>query len=227
MSKQAKKARPSAKRKDDLGLRLQEAEKNTNWLELNDALYDACDRAPEVLKPVLSRFFEHRQWVIRASALEIAGLLRWRQFSEQVVNHLRDHNRIVRSYALMAYYDLHGAKALPVIDEFCTDKDVRLRAEALALRYIQTADADSRERLGGILRRKNCDYHHRYAVLHAFEYYCKPRPDDKVIELFAEILPDIPKNYGLAKDINRLIAKWKQAKRNEKTGSPKGKRTAR
>lgn len=91
-----------------------------------------------------------------------------------MVKHLRDPNAVVRSYALTAYYDLYGDKALPVIDEFCGDTDVHLRAEALALRYIQTTDVDSLERLGQILRRRNCDYHHRYAVLHTFECHCKP-----------------------------------------------------
>lgn len=227
MSKQMKKARPSANRKADLRLQLQEAEKDKDWLRLDDVLYDACDHAPEVLKPILCRFIEHRQWVIRASALEIAGILGCKQFSEQVANHLRDRNRTVRSYALTAYYDLHGAKGLPVIDELCTDSDVRLRAHALALRHIQTTDADSLEKLGRILHRKNCDYHHRYAALHTFDYYCKPRPDEKVIELFADILSDISENYGLAKDIKRLIARWTQSKKSEDTSEVRGKKAAR
>ncbi len=227
MGKRAKKSKQPPKSEGDLRARLEEAEKDRDWLGLDDTLYEACNHAPEVLKPILSRFIEHRQWVIRASALEIAGMLGWKQFSEQVASHLHDRNGVVRSYALTAYYDLHGAKALSVIDEFCTDKDVHLRAEALALRYIQTADVNSLERLGRILRRKNCDYHHCYAVLHAFEYYCEPGPDDKVIELFADILPDFPKNSGLAKDIKRLIAKWKQSKKSEEAHPPKGKKAAR
>lgn len=227
MSRRAKKDEQPPKSEADLRARLEEAEKDRDWLGLDDTLYEACNHASEVLKPILSRFIEHRQWVIRASALEIAGMLRWKQFSEQVASHLRDRNGVVRSYALTAYYDLHGARAVPVIDEFCTDKDVHLRAEALALRYIQTTDVNSLERLGRILRRKNCDYHHCYAVLHAFEYYCEPGPDDKVIELFTDILPDIPKDYGLAKDIKRLIAKWKQSKKSKKRSSSSKNKAAR
>lgn len=214
MRRQRKKPKQAANKKGDIVLRMKEAEDDKDWGEVCTILYDACDSNPEALKAVLPRFIEHHAWVVRASAIEVAGLLRWKQFSGLVAARLQeDRNRLVRSYALMAYYDLWGAKALPVINEFCTDGDVSLRTEALALRYVQTQDPDSLAKLGHILRRKRCDWHHRSGALYVFDYYCHPQPDDQVVELFGDILADVPKELGLAREMKALVAKWKRPDR--------------
>jgi hypothetical protein len=112
----------------------------------------------------------------------------------------------------MAYYDLRGAKVLPVIKEFCEDKDVGLRVTALALLFTENDDKVAFEKLSRILTRKRCKINHRYGAMHIFDHYCDVRPQSRIFKLYEEILPDVPKSLGLAKDIRSTLKKWKQSK---------------
>ena len=197
-------------RGSDIQSRIEAAVADKDWGEVSDILDNAtCDDA-EALKPILPELVACRRWLVRASAVDAIGFLGLRQLLDQVKSRLADRNMIVRGYALGAYYDLLGAKALPVIEDFCGAKDVGLRVDALALDYIETRDRDVFDRLRKILVRKRCSYFYRYASLHMLEAYLDIRRHPEIIALFEEILPLIPRSYGLAKDLRKKLKEWKK-----------------
>jgi hypothetical protein len=206
-------------RRSDVRTRIREAEKAKHWGELAGILDDADRNDIATLKPIIPDLIRHHEWIIRASTLEAIGRSHLHSFANRVKARLRDRNRIVRSYALMAYYDLLGAKALPMIDVLCTSQDMRVRVTALALRYIDTHDSHALEALRRILTRKNCSYFHRSAVMRMFDYYFDSHPPTSVVALYEDVLPDVPKSSGLAKDMKKLLGgNWRRGKPGTKTG---------
>lgn len=150
----------------------------------------------------------HHNWLVRASAVEAAGVFRQRKLIDLVEARLKDTNKIVRRYALQAYYDLRGAQSLPTLKDFCGDKDVRIRVTALALGYAATRDESFLMTSERILRRQYCRYHDRYAALHVLDYYLGVSTDPGVMEMFRHILTVTPKSLGLAKGIREKLKRW-------------------
>jgi hypothetical protein len=203
----------------DVAGRLKIAEAEKDWVEVCDILYDACDYAPEALKSLVPRYIEHHYWNLRATVVEVVGIRRLSQFSGLVAARLRDRNADVRSYALMAHYELLGVEALPAIDEFCTARNITDRVTALVLRYVETADPDAIKRLDEILGRKGCKPLHCQAAMNIFDYYYDSNPDDQVVGLFKAVLPNVPKEYGWAPEMERMLAQWKRVRTGRKKES--------
>lgn len=197
-------------KKSRIAARLRVAEAQKDWVAVCDVLYEACDYEPEVLELAVPQFIGHHYWNLRATAVEVAGIRRLHQCTGLVAARLRDPNAVVRSYALMAYYELVGAKAGAIINDYCEGRDVGVRLTALALRYIQTGETDVLSRIARILGRKTCKPQHRSTILNIFDYYYKGRPDTAVLEVFAAILPGVPEDFGQAKEIKDALAKWKR-----------------
>jgi hypothetical protein len=84
---------------------------------------------------------------------------------------LKDKHPVVRAFALMTYHDLIGSKALPAIEEFCGTENVGLRFTALALRYVETGDEETLEKLGKILTTKRHYPENRYTSVNIFDRY--------------------------------------------------------
>jgi len=185
--------------------RIQRAEEEKDWAGVCDILEEAKPKDVEQLEPLTKHFLANRHWIVRASAVEMVGVLRLHQFAREVKLRLSDPNSDVRSYALMAYYDLLGARALPVIKEFAGVKDTRLRVTALVLLYVQTQDKETLARLGRLLTRKRCRYDNRYVALNEFDYYLDLKKHPEVVSLLERILQSTPRSYGLAKDIRRVL----------------------
>ncbi len=188
--------------------RIQRAEEEKDWAGLSDILDEARPEDVEQLKqlkPLMKHLLAHRRWIVRASAVEVVGVFRLRQFAREVKLRLSDPSSDVRSYALMAYYDLFGARALPVIKDFAGVKDTRLRVTALVLLYVQTQDKDALARLSRLLTRKRCRYDNQYVALNEFDYYLDLKKHPDVVSLLERILQSTPRSYGLAKDIRRVL----------------------
>ena len=147
----------------------------------------------------------HRERVVRATAVELVGEFELSEYANQVRARLRDRNVHVRSYALMAYYDLFGDEALPVIRKHCQDKSVHIRVTALTLCYIATEDKTVLESLKRIVLRRDCDYHHRCAVLNTLEHYLDISTYPELIDMYKAILRVAPKSQGVSKDIARKL----------------------
>jgi hypothetical protein len=203
------------KKTNTLLVRIKEAQNQKDWGEVSGILGEATvndkDDIAE-LKSIIPDLVLHHEWLVRASTVEFIGDFRLRKFENLVKERLQDSNSIVRSYALMAYYDIKGAKSLPVIKEFCEIKDVALRLTALGLLFIKTGDMDAFKKLSKILTRKRCKPIHRSASTNFFDFYCNAKQLSEVVKLYEEILPDIPKTHWSAKDIQRMLKKWKQSK---------------
>jgi hypothetical protein len=209
MGKHMNSSQKNKRRSIDISARLQEARKDKDWGEVADILDRASKDDIKALAPMIPDLIEHPRWLVRASVVEAISYANLRLFAGLVKDRLKDSNRVVRSYALRAYYDLLGSEALRVIDAFCGAKDVRVRVTALALRYVETGDHGAFDRLRRILTRKGCDFRHRSTVMWIFEDYCADGPNSDVIRLHEEVLKDLPKSLGVAKDMGRMLKKWR------------------
>lgn len=195
--------------------RIKRAEEEKYWAEVSGILDDTTPDDVEQLKPLMKHLLAHRNWLVRASAVEVVGVFRLHQFASEVKLRLSDPNSNVRSYALMACYDLLGARALPVIKEFARVKDTRLRVTALVLLYVQTQDEDALAQLGRLLTRKRCRYDNRYVALNQFDYYLDLKKHPEVVSLLERILQSTSRSYGLAKDIRRVLCGERINKRKD------------
>jgi hypothetical protein len=194
---------------DSLLARLNEAEQQKDWGEMASILDDATEGDVGVLRSVIPRLAAHQNWLIRASAMELIGDFRLRSFMNLVEVGLEDKHPSVKSYALMAYYDLLKKKALPTIERFERAADIGLRVTALALHYVERSDEHTFRTLEGILSRKRCSSTHRYAVINVFDHYSEVKSHKEMVELFESILQDVPASDGLASEITKKLNKWR------------------
>jgi len=181
------------------------AEDEKAWHVVSEILDNAKEADVDVLKPVIPRLVVHRHWLARVSAVELVGNFQLGEFLELVRGRLDDRNVHVKCYALMACYDLLGAKALPLIQNACQDRSVHVRVTALALCYVVTEDRSFLNSLERVVLRKNCDYLHRYAVLHIFDRYLDVSSHPELLEMFRAILRMAPRRQGISKDIAKKL----------------------
>jgi hypothetical protein len=188
--------------------RLSEAEKGPCYLDIEDILDQASTRNIGALKSALPRLMQHHAYVIRASAVELVGNFKLTEFRSLVEARLQDRNVHVRAYALMAYYDLLGNRALPLIREYCQEKSVHLRVTAVALCYVITEDETVLKTLKKIVLRRNCDYHHRFAALNILDRYLEIASRPQLIDMFKAMLRITPKRQGISKEITQKLRTW-------------------
>jgi hypothetical protein len=200
----------------DIRARLQKAQTTKDWGEVVSILDESTEREANVLRSVMPDLITHHNWLVRASAVEAVGTFRQRRSITLVQARLKDRNEVVRSYALVAYYDLLGAKSLSTLKAFCGDRNVRIRVAALALCYAATRDKPSLRTLERILLRKYCRYHNRYLALNVLDYYVDISADPNVTEMFRSILKVTPEFLGLAKDIKKKLQQWESRQRQER-----------
>lgn len=200
------------------------ADKRYGGLQLGHILDDAEEHDVSIIQHYVPDLFDHGDWTVRADALEFVGRFRLRRFLDLVKVRLQDRSRVVRTYALCAYYDLAGAKALPLLDEASRDSNTTYRITALVLRYIETQDEAVLDELHKALTRRRCRFTHRYAAMNTFDAYVDVGMYPEIIKLFEEVQSSLAKasrKYGLDKDIPRMLAKWKasaKAHRSTKSG---------
>jgi hypothetical protein len=197
-------------RRDSVSLRISDAEARRDWGEVSDILDHATREDIMAIRPIIPHLATHREWIIRASTVEAIGASHLRSYASLIKERLDDTHVVVRAYALMAYYDLLGRKALPLIYDLCASREVSIRVTALSLRYVHTGDRDAFNALRKLLTRKGCSPYHRSAVMRIVDYYCGAQVSDEMIHLFEEVLPDVPpKVLGLAEDMRKKLAKWR------------------
>jgi hypothetical protein len=193
--------------------RLREAQSTKDWGEVSCILDEATGSDANAITPIMTELVTHHNWLVRASAVEVVGVFRQGQFVDLVQARLRDTNKVVRSHALQAYYDLLGAQSLPTLKSFCGDKNVGIRVTALALCYAATKDDSLLRTLKGILLREYCRYNDRYAALHTLDYYLDISTDPDVMQMFRSILKVTPRSLGLAKDLRKKLKEWENRQR--------------
>jgi hypothetical protein len=183
-------------------------------LDIGEVLDHATKADVIVLRPFLRDLLLHHDWTVRADALEFVGRFRLRHFLDAVKTRLEDENLIVRNYALTAYYDLLGPKALPLLKRTSDAIDVGNRVMALTLLYVETRNETVFGQLSRILTRKRCRFAHRYAAMSTFDAYLDVRQYPEIIALFEIVrrrVSEEPRAYGLDKDIPKMLSKWKTA----------------
>ena len=151
--------------------RLKQAQDTKDWARMSEILDQASENDAEVIESILSDLTEHHKWLIRASIVEMIGDLRLRQLIEPVKVRLKDKHPVVRAFALMAYHDLLGAKALPAIEEVCGTENVGLRFTALALRYAETGDEETLDLFSRILATKPRYPKNQHTTVNIFDRY--------------------------------------------------------
>lgn len=151
--------------------RLKQAQDTKDWARMSEILDAASENDVEDLESILSDLTEHPKWLIRASIVERIGDLRLRRLVESVKVRLKDNHPVVRAFALMAYYDLLGTKALPAIEEVCGTENVGVRFTALALRYAETGDKESLDMFSRILTSKQRHPKNQHTTVNIFDRY--------------------------------------------------------
>ena len=176
-----------------------------DWADLSDILLDVTKSDIKELKPFIPGLIESKSWVVRCDVLNITGSYELSEFIDLVKKSMHDRILHVRDYALMAYYDLLGKKALRTIRKLCKEKNVQLRITALALCYVETRNEDVLRQIRTIVTRKGCIYRHQYCVINCFEHYLNTNDFPEIIELYKEILRSIPRSRGVAKDLRKRL----------------------
>jgi len=179
--------------------------KTKEWADISEILDEAKNEDIRALAPILPRFLKHRSFVVRASALDVIGAFDLRRYIKKVEHMLDDKNPTVQSYALSAYYDLRGKKALARIRKFCTHGTVCLRVSALALVYVATKDGESLEKLTKILMRRRGNGQNQFVAIHNFEYYLQVENHPEIIRLYKKIFDIVPDHLGLAKYLKKRL----------------------
>ena len=174
-------------------------EQAKNW-EIHVILDEATKKDIPVLALILPQFLKHRDFGIRATALEVISGFQLKRHLGRVVEMCEDKHPVVQTYALSTYYDLRGKRALPKILEYCTHKTVRVRIQALSLAYVITRDVVVYLRLREIVIRNRSRYYNNQSVMfNTFEDYLKTETYPEIIELYKKVLKIIPKHLGVAK----------------------------
>lgn len=187
------------------------ADKRQSALNASDDMefVDILDSAKEAdipsLIPLIPKLAKHSSWCVRASAATLIGDFGLKQYTNLVREAIQDTNRHVRSYAIMAYYDLMEEGALPEIQKLMVEKDVHVRMTALLLDYIETRAAASLQKIRKIVIRRRCDYHHQYAVIHVLGYYLDVRAHPEIVKLLTDIREKVRETSGVAKDLDRVL----------------------
>lgn len=212
--------RQTTRRAVRISARLRRAldDKQFGCLEVSEVLDHVTERDVDAVKPFLPHLLEHREWLVRADAVEFVGAFHVHAFLDAVRSRLHDRNSLVREYALGAYYDLLGAKALPLLKRASKDEAVGFRVVALTLRYIESRDEAVLLELRRILLTKRCRFTNRYAALRTFDAYVDVGAYPEVVELFEDVLTKLseaPRKYGLDKDISRRLEKWRRSARKQ------------
>lgn len=192
------------------------ADRQFGGLEVSEVLDHVTERDVDAVKPFLPDLLEHREWLVRANAVEFVGAFHVQESLNAVKARLHDRNLVVRQYALEACYDLLGAKALPLLKRASKDEAVGFRVVALTLRYVEERDEAVLLELRRILLMKRCRFANRYGALSTFDAYVDVGAYPEVIELFEDVLTKLseaPRKYGLDKDIPLKLKKWKQSAR--------------
>lgn len=151
--------------------RLRQAQEDNDWARMSDILDQASENDVDQLESIIPDLIEHHKWLIRASTVEMIGDLRLRRLVEPVKVRLNDNHPVVRAFALMAYYDLLGTKALPMIKKVCDAENVGLRFTALALRYAETGDGETLEKFNRILKTKRHYPRNHHTTVNIFDRY--------------------------------------------------------
>ena len=101
---------------NDILSSLQRAKDDKDWSEISFILDEATDndfntiKDMKALRSFILEFIEHNYWVLRASTVDFIGGFHLKKFLNLVKARLQDKHYVVRDYALMAYYELIGAK---------------------------------------------------------------------------------------------------------------------
>ena len=198
------------KKMSDILRKIKEAENYKDWGSISYIIDNATENNYKLLIPCISNFINHKNWLIRASAVEFIGFFGIEKYLYLVRNCLKDGHPLVRDYALLAYYDLLGDKAIPLIEKFCSHKNVMNRVTALLLHYINNNDDYSFQKLSRILKRKRCNPLNISGFLRSFDYYYNNvEVKSRIVKLLKDIIPNIPKSHWIATDVRRLLKKLK------------------
>lgn len=183
-------------------------DKAEDWDDISDVLDDATvDDADDIpaLLPRLPALANHKSWVVRASVVGFIGDFKLMKLLGLVRKKLSDPNPIVRSYALGAFYDLRGSKGLRTLNRLLKDKAVTVRLDALCLLFVDTGDKEYLDQIQRVVTRKNCDYHHQYAILHQLGHYLKLENHPEVLSLMRAVRATVDPEKGIAQDLDELL----------------------
>ncbi|MBN1124643.1 MAG: hypothetical protein JXA82_06525 [Sedimentisphaerales bacterium] len=180
----------------------------TNDMDATDiliVLHDIGSKEIKKLIPYIPTLLKHKSWLVRSDILDYIGIYELKQFRKLVLQSLKDPNKHVISYGLMAYYELSGKSALPILRRYTASKYMHVRITALCLAFVETRDKQYMEVLRKIVFRKNCKQEHKYIVINVINYFMEIKSDAGVLS-FCKELRKSNRGTNLYPYINSVLA---------------------
>ncbi len=182
---------------------------------LSDILQDIRDDDLKAVLGYIPVLLKHRSWIIRSDALDMIGAGRLTQFKNKVSHILKnDKNSDVKSYALMAYYDLEGKKAIHLLESFITSRNIEVKKTAYCLLYIATRRKYILKELEKIVKKWNTIPQRLYSSYVIFDHYMDLKKHPELLDLFVAIIGRFKHRWQKDGNLVKLIKHY--IKRNRK-----------
>ncbi len=205
--------------------RVLEALAEDDGVAVAELLTSATQRSAVELTPLVGRLLVHRHWRVRAGAVGLVGTFHLLPFALHVKCRLSDTNPTVRIRALDAYYDLLGAKALPLIERLLHARDTRVRTAALVIYYVETRHEVALWQLAKLLTTKRSSIlNHEIAwgrFQRCLDLPAHPRAlaeHPHVLDLFQRMLAHLPPRCGVAREIRSVLRAQAETERRDSAG---------
>lgn len=156
----------------------------------------------------IDQLIAHDDEMVRAAAVQMIAQLGLSTCKPLLLGLTGDLSDLVRTDALTALFDL----GYPLDDFFVAadrlrlDPDPDVRATALAMLYVATADEHLLEDLSRLLLNDSCQYHTQYVALNAFACYLSLDRHPGVVQLLKAIRNRLEDSMDLAHDIDEALA---------------------
>lgn len=192
--------------------------KNTkNVYCLSEFIQNISEKEIESIFSYIPVLLKHRSWIIRADTLDMIGRGKLHQFEKSVLNILEnDKNPHVKSYALMAYYDLEGKKAIRILEQYSNSRSIYVKKTSLSLLYVATRRKCVLEELEKIVTRKDIVPNGYYSIYNTLCYYMKLEKHLELLKLFEAIIRNFKYAWQKDKDLIELIKWIKEANKKAK-----------
>lgn len=185
--------------------------KNTKDVyRLSDILQEIRNEDLKAVLGYIPILLKHRSWIIRSDILDMIGRGKLTQFRKNVLHILQNEkNSVVKSYALMAYYDLEGKKAIPLLESFITGRNIEVNKTVYCLLYIATRRKCILKELEKIVKNWNTIPQRLYSCYVIFGHYMNLKKHPELLDLFEAIIGRFKHRQQKDENVLKLIKHYK------------------
>lgn len=193
--------------KDDLLVRIKTTKDTIN---LSDILENLTIEEVNYISGYIPELLKHRSWIIKTDALDIIAWGCLEQYENEVLAVLKNaKNHLVKKFALTAYFELVGEKAVPVLKEYVNDKQTLVRLTALSQLYILSEEKSILDQISKIVSRKNCFILNKAFVYNLIRNNFDASENPDLLSLLKQLLKYTDRKAWFAKEIRSYLRKIK------------------